>query len=184
MRRAAGGGAGRVAPAEGSSRADRKPVAATGPMDRAHVRLILMLGPSLAYPGGMTEVVRSYAAAGLFAAWPVEYIPTYAGGNLLAKLRPWIAALGTVLVRLTQRRVAILHLHSAAFGSFWRKSMLCALAAAFRVPYVIHLHDGRLRDFYDDGCGPLARVWVRAVLRRAARVVVLTARWREVVRTI
>jgi len=32
-----------------------------------------MLGPSLGYPGGMTQVVRAYAAAGLFAAWPVEY---------------------------------------------------------------------------------------------------------------
>lgn len=153
-------------------------------MDRARVRLILMLGPSLAYPGGMTQVVRAYAAAGLFAAWPVEYIPTYAGRTLLAKLRPWLAAMGTVLARLAQRRAAILHLHSAAFGSFWRKSALCALAAAFRVPYVLHLHDGRLPEFYDGGCGPLARAWVRAVLRRAARVVVLTARWREVVRAI
>lgn len=143
-----------------------------------------MLGPSLAYPGGMTQVVRAYAAAGLFAAWPVEYIPTYAGRTFLAKLRPWLAAMGTVLARLAQRRAAMLHLHSAAFGSFWRKSALCALAAAFRVPYVLHLHDGRLPEFYDGACGPLARVWVRAVLRRAARVVVLSARWREIVRAI
>ena len=143
-----------------------------------------MLGPSLAHPGGMTEVVRSYAAGGLFAAWPVEYIPTYAGHTFLARLRPWLAAVGTVLGRLGQRRVAILHLHSAAFGSFWRKSVLCALAGAFRVPYVIHLHDGRLPDFYHRACGPLGRAWVRVVLRRAARVVVLSARWRDVVQAI
>lgn len=140
-----------------------------------------MLGPSLHYPGGMTEVVRSYAAAGVFASWPVEYIPTYAGRTFLARLRPWLIAVVRVLARLGQRRVAVLHVHSAAFGSFWRKSVLCALAAAFRVPYVIHLHDGRLLDFYGCACGPLARACVRAVLRRAARVVVLTARWRQVV---
>jgi glycosyltransferase involved in cell wall biosynthesis len=143
-----------------------------------------MLGPSLAYPGGMTQVVRAYAAAGLFAAWPVQYIPTYAGRTFPAMLRPWLAAIGTVLLRLGQRRAAILHVHSAAFGSFWRKSVLCALAAACRVPYVLQLHDGRLPDFYGRRCGSLARAWVRAVLRRAARVVVLTARWAEVVRAI
>jgi glycosyltransferase involved in cell wall biosynthesis len=143
-----------------------------------------MAGPSLAYPGGMTEVVRSYAAGGLFAAWPVEYVQTYAGQTFFAKWRPWLAAVATVLGRLGQRRVAILHVHSAAFGSFWRKSVLCALAVAFRVPYVVHLHDGRLTDFYNRACGPLARAWVRSILRHAARVVVLSARWRDVVQTI
>jgi len=135
------------------------------------------------YPGGMTEVIRSYRAAGVFELWPVRYISTYAGREFAARLRPWLAALASVLVRLARRRVALVHVHSAAYGSFWRKSALCALALAFRVPYVVHLHDGRLAEF-QRGCHALTRAWLRFVLRRAARVVVLTRHWRDEVQAI
>jgi glycosyltransferase involved in cell wall biosynthesis len=145
--------------------------------------LVLMLGASMNYPGGMTEVIRSYRAAGLFETWPVRYVSTYAGRNFAAKLRPWLAAVGTLLVRLARRRVALVHVHSAAYGSFWRKSALCALALVFGVPYVIHLHDGRLVEFRR-GSGPLTGAWLRFTLRRAARVVVLTRHWRDVVQAI
>jgi glycosyltransferase involved in cell wall biosynthesis len=151
---------------------------------RAGSRLILMLGPSMDYPGGMTEVIRAYCAAGVFEAWPLRYISTYAGRDFPAKLRPWLSALCSVLIWLARRRVALIHVHSAAYGSFWRKSVLCAMAYAFRVPYVIHLHDGRLPDFYRRACNGLAKSWVRVVLRKAARVVVLSRHWRDEVHKI
>jgi len=151
---------------------------------RSDARLILMLGPSMDYPGGMTEVIRAYSAAGVFEAWPLRYISTYAGRDFAAKLRPWLSAVCSVLIGLARRRVALVHVHSAAYGSFWRKSVLCAMAYAFRVPYVIHLHDGRLPDFYQRGCNALAKSWVRVVLRRAACVVVLSRRWRDEVHKI
>lgn len=147
-------------------------------------RAVLMLGPSMAYPGGMTEVVRAYAARGIFEAWSVAYVSTYNGRGIFTQLRSWLPALCRVLVLLVQGRVALLHVHSAAYGSFWRKSALCALACAFRVPYLLHLHDGRFSVFYQRGCRGLAKSWVRAVLRKAARVVVLTPRWRDEVRKI
>jgi glycosyltransferase involved in cell wall biosynthesis len=151
---------------------------------RSDARLILMLGPSMDYPGGMTEVIRAYSAAGVFEAWPLRYISTYAGRDFAAKLRPWLSAVCSVLIGLLRRRIALVHVHSAAYGSFWRKSVLCALAYAFRVPYVIHFHDGRLPDFYQRGCNALGKSWVRVVLRRAASVVVLSRRWRDEVHKI
>lgn len=146
-------------------------------------RLILMLGPSLDYPGGMTEVVRSYRDSKLFERWPVRYISTYAGQAFADRVRPWLAALATVLLALARRRVALVHVHSAVYGSFWRKSTLCALALVFRVPYVVHLHDGRLAEFRRS-CSALTLAWLRFVLRKAARVVVLTGHWRDEVRAI
>jgi hypothetical protein len=101
---------------------------------------MLICGPSMAYPGGMTEVVRAYAEPGLSGAWPVEYVATYAGETFVATLRPRLPTVGMMLVRLGQRRAAILHLRSAALDRFWRKSVLCALAAASRL-----LADERLR---------------------------------------
>jgi glycosyltransferase involved in cell wall biosynthesis len=147
-------------------------------------RAVVMFGPSLTYPGGMTEVVRRYAAQGFFEAWPVRYVSTYTGRGIFTQLRSWLPALCTLLLLLVQRRVALVHVHSAAYGSFWRKAALCALASAFRVPYLFHLHDGRFPAFYERGCNGFTKSCVRAVLRKAARVVVLTRRWCEEVRNI
>ena len=55
---------------------------------------------------------------------------------------------------------------------------MAALAFAFRVPYVFHIHSGEFPDFYARSCGRAAQAWVRLVLRRAARVVVVAPRWR------
>jgi glycosyltransferase involved in cell wall biosynthesis len=151
---------------------------------RVDPQLILMLGPSMDYRGGMTEVIRAYSAAGVFEVWPLRYIATYEGRGLLTVSRTWLPAVCRVLVLLARRRVALVHVHSAAYGSFLRKSVLCAIAYAFRVPYVFHLHDGRVADFYQRGCNGLCKSWVRAVLRSAARVVVLTRRWRDEVHKI
>jgi len=151
---------------------------------RVGSRLILMLGPSMDYRGGMTEVIRAYCAAGVFELWPVRYVATYQGQGLLTVLRTWLPGVCRALLLLARGRVALVHVHSAAYGSFWRKSVLCAIAYAFRVPYVFHLHDGRLADFYQRGCNGLCKSWVRAVLRRAARVVVLTRHWRDEVHKI
>ena len=63
----------------------------------ARPRLILMFGPSVDFPGGMTEVIRAYCAAGVFELWPLRYLPTFAEQNLSAKLWPWLCAvLGSV----------------------------------------------------------------------------------------
>lgn len=146
--------------------------------------LILMFGPSLEFPGGMTEVIRAYGAAGVFDLWPLRYIGTFREQNFSAKVWPWLAALCRLFTGLAGGRVALIHVHISMNGSFWRKSLLCALAFAFRVAYVVHLHSGRFPEFYQLRCNGLAKRWVRTVLRNAARVVVLSRHWREAVQDI
>ena len=70
---------------------------------RSDARLILMLGPSMDYPGGMTEVIRAYSAAGVFEAWPLRYISTYAGRDFTAKLRPWLCGIARQLTDVAPR---------------------------------------------------------------------------------
>jgi len=79
---------------------------------------------------------------------------------------------------LVTGKVSLLHVHSAVLGSFWRKSIFCAFARAFDVPYIFHIHSGYFPVFVRDDCGPLARWWVRHTLRRACCVIALTSSWR------
>ena len=141
-------------------------------------RRILMVGTGLQAHGGITAVIRSYMDVRLFEQWGVRYVSTYEGAGKLTQLRTMAGALWRIVWLLAARRVDVVHVHSASRGSFWRKSLVAALAFAFRVPYVFHIHSGEFPEFYARGCGAPARAWVRLVLRRAARVVVVAPRWR------
>lgn len=138
-----------------------------------------MVGTSISTPGGMTAVVRSYRAGGLFDRCAVEYVGSYEGKGALRQLRVMLTALGKVIASLLRGECAALHVHSASRGSFWRKSVFCALARMARVPYLFHLHSGEFPVFYHRECGRLAQAWVKRTLRGAARVVVLTNGWRS-----
>ncbi|WP_348700001.1 glycosyltransferase family 4 protein [Duganella fentianensis] len=139
---------------------------------------VVMVGTSLDAPGGMTAVVRLYQAMGLFERWQVLYLSSYDTPRMLAQMRVMGGAVLTFIGLLLRGRVSLLHVHSASRGSFWRKSLFCALARLFRVPYIFHLHSGEFPVFYRDECGPLGQRWVSLTLCRAARVVALTSSWR------
>ncbi len=138
-----------------------------------------MAGPALAAPGGMSAVVMSYQQGDLFEAQNVAYLSTYETPGLVTQLRvfskAWLGLLGMLLFG----RVRLLHVHSASRGSFWRKSILCALVRLFGVPYVLHIHSGEFPIFVTQECGPLKRWWVTRTLQGAHRVIALTAHWQQ-----
>lgn len=134
--------------------------------------------------GGIGSVIEVYRDSGLFDRWPIEYLATVTAGNLLVKTRTASAALWRFVRLLMQRRVALLHAHTASRASFWRKSLFMMLAFAARVPVLLHLHGGRFEDFYERECGPLRRALIRTILQRAERVVVLSSGWKAFIERI
>jgi glycosyltransferase involved in cell wall biosynthesis len=142
-------------------------------------RRVLMVGPSLEARGGMSAVVQCYAAAGLFEQVPLEFVASYEAGSALRRLLAFLPAAWRVGSLMLRGRVAGLHLHSAARGSFWRKSMLAAMARAFGVPYIFHIHSGEFLDFHERQCGPRAKRWVAHTLGGAREVLLLTPGWRQ-----
>lgn len=145
---------------------------------------VVMIGTSLDAPGGMTSVVRMYRDMGLFDAWNVRYIASYEKPGKFTQLRVMAGALAAFLWLLVRGKVGLLHVHSASRGSFWRKSVFCALARLFGVPYVFHLHSGEFPVFYDKECGPRAQRWVRRTLEGAQALVALTGQWQTALRRI
>jgi len=142
-------------------------------------KVILMLGTDFMTPGGMTSVIQTYADHGAFEAWNVRYISSYKVPSKWVQLRVMLCALWQTFCLLVRGRVALMHVHSASRGSFWRKSLFCGMALLFRVPYVFHVHCGEFPLFYETKCGTWAKVWVRRTLRKAARVIALTPSWCE-----
>lgn len=147
-------------------------------------RWIVMLGTALETRGGISAVVNVYRSGGLFERWPVRYLPTHREGSMWSKFALALASLARFAGLLWVRSVAGVHIHSASRASFWRKSPFLLLSFLSRRPVLFHLHGGGFREFYEQGCGPLARAWVRTVFRHAAHVIVLSPRWEAWVRSV
>lgn len=146
------------------------------------MRTIVMLGPST--HGGIATAISTYREHGFFSKWHIEYLTSYAGPGIPTQLRVMALVLGRLISRLLRCEVALLHVHSASRGSFWRKSLLCATADIFAVPYIFHVHSGEFGVFYETECGRFGKWWVRRTLRRAAGVIALGETWRTVLLSI
>ena len=137
-----------------------------------------MIGTSLDGQGGVASVLRTWRDAGLFERAAVRHVATNASGGpvrkLLAALRAWLVCARLVLAG----RVPLVHVHTSSFASFWRKTPFLALALTRRHRLIVSLHGGAFREFYA-ARGAVGRAWIRLVMRRAARFVVLTEEWRR-----
>jgi glycosyltransferase involved in cell wall biosynthesis len=139
---------------------------------------LIMLGTAFDTRGGISAVVNTYRAHGLFERWPIEYIETHCDGSPWRKARMALAAVRRLIVSLARDRNAVVHIHGASRASFWRKSVFMAIALAARCPVIFHLHGGGFAQFYDEECGPVRRPIVRFLLERASRIIVLSSQWR------
>ena len=147
-------------------------------------RFIVMLGSDFLSLGGVTAVVQSYLDGGLFDRWPIRFLSTYRRDNLVDKLLTASRALAIFSVWLITGRVAAVHAHTSAKGSFWRKSIFLLLCKASGGKAILHMHDGYFPSFYQERCGATARWAVRFVLARMDRVLVLTPGWETIIRDI
>ena len=142
-------------------------------------RSVLMVGTHLSNTGGIRAVVQGYLDAGLFARFPVVYVPTHGPGGQLAKLRTALVGLMRVALELVRRPAPLVHVHVASRASFWRKSVVCLLARAARRPYLLHVHGGEFLRFYLEELGPLRQRFVRNTFAHAAVVIALSEEWRQ-----
>src|SRR5438445_1020901 len=103
---------------------------------------VLIVATALDGRGGVATVLRTWQASGLFERARVRHVATNAEGGVLWKawvaLRAWLVCAGLI----TAGRVALVHIHTSSFASFWRKTPLLALALMHRMPLVVSLHGG------------------------------------------
>ncbi len=135
---------------------------------------VVMVGPSLASRGGIASLCGEYERAGIFERQRVVYLASYVSGGVVTRAYAAARCALQLLVLLLRGRVALLHVHVASGTSLWRKTIYCAMAAVARVPYVLHLHSGKLPDYIWQRCGPLRRKMFGTLLRRSAVIVVLS----------
>ena len=142
------------------------------------MKRIVMLGSGREVRGGISAMVNVCFEHGLFDRWEAQYLPTHCDGSKARKAARAGATFARFAALVATGRVALVHAHIASGASFWRKLAFIALARAFAVPYVLHVHAG---DFgsYSDRLPRPARAVLRWLYRGAQRVIALSPAWRD-----
>lgn len=92
--------------------------------------------------------------------------------------------LASFLARMTLLRafgnLDVLHINLSSHGSTRRKRMVAAWARLLGIPYVLHLHGSRYRQFWNDS-SPRAAARIAELFAKATRIVVLGKVWENFV---
>ncbi|MCL6484813.1 MAG: glycosyltransferase family 4 protein, partial [Janthinobacterium lividum] len=144
---------------------------------------VLMLGTDPDGQGGIATVVSVLRQQGFFERQKVRYIVTHANGTGVRKALIALKAVVALSWLCLTRRSVIVHVHSASRASFFRKSLLLAIARLCGRKTVFHLHGGEFRQFLLEESGPLVRWWIRHTIARSSVFIALSDSWADFLHT-
>ncbi|MGQ9367208.1 glycosyltransferase family 4 protein [Azospirillum sp. A39] len=143
-----------------------------------HRRTVLVLGPSAEGLGGVSSVLKVLTENWCPDRYRIRHVATHVNGGRGAKLAAALRGAREMAAGIARGEVCAVHVHFAANGSFYRKSAFILAAKAMGAPVVGHAHSGLFPGFYQSG-GALRRAYVRFVLGRLDRLVVLSQEWAD-----
>ena len=112
--------------------------------------------------------------------WVAELLSSHVEGSPWAKWRAYRrarSALAKILADETQRP-DIVHLHTAADWSWWRKRRFAKMAHKAGVPNIVHIHSGQF-DTWLEGSNMRLTRFNKDVLKNGSTLVVLSESWKE-----
>jgi glycosyltransferase involved in cell wall biosynthesis len=119
----------------------------------------------------------------LWDLWQIRHVATHRNGSVAARVAAFIAGTGSFLRELVVRRPTVVHLHTASYGSFARKSILAWISRCACVPVVIHVHGGGFEEFYARS-PRLIQHYICVTLEGADVVIALGDKWASALRQI
>lgn len=146
-------------------------------------RSALWVSTSTETRGGVATYVRTMQQTPLWALWNVRHIATHRNGSIAARAIAFAIGMGAFVREIIVRRPTVVHLHTASYGSFARKSTLAWAAKSARVPVVIHVHGAAFKEFHA-GSPRLLQHFIRVTLEGADAVIALGDTWAAALREI
>lgn len=140
---------------------------------------VLHIGPCET-PGGMANVMRilaEYPPEG----WQAELLSSHVSGSPWAKWRAYRTARKTLMQMLNDEdlRPDIVHLHTAADWSWWRKRRFAQLAHKAGVPNIVHIHSGQF-DTWLKSSSRQTKNFQKDISTFSSHVVVLSKSWQRI----
>jgi glycosyltransferase involved in cell wall biosynthesis len=136
---------------------------------------VLFIGPEFnGQRGGMASVLEVYSKS----IPHFNFISTYHNRNTLYNIFYYCRSVIKFIGKLIgNRKIKIVHLHSASRGSFLRKSILIIIAKLFRKKTVLHMHGGEFKIFYQQSGS--FQFLIRYILNTVDELVCLSDEWKN-----
>lgn len=138
-------------------------------------KVILQVGPSLKDKGGMVTVMTEILSSNITKKYNIIHIPTYIVGK---KISLFILAIFKIIVYKIIYKVQFVHVHSASYGSFYRKSIIIILCRILNIKVILHTHGAGFKDFYSN-LKNAKKNYVRKILGLTYKIIVLSNSWKD-----
>ena len=140
---------------------------------------VLHIGPCET-PGGMANVMRILAEHPP-EGWEAELLSSHAVGSPWAKWRAYRRARQILIQMLKDpaQRPDVVHLHTAADWSWWRKRRFAQMAHKAGVPNIVHIHSGQFDTWLGSPESRRARSMNTDLLKFKSLTVVLSEYWKS-----
>lgn len=134
---------------------------------------ILTVGCEYRHPkGGVAQVMYNYEQ---YVFLVFKCVVNSGGTNKLQKLFKAVTGWCNMAYKLcTDKRIKIVHIHTASYNSFKRSAYFVQLAQWYGKKVVLHIHGGGFKEYY--ATNPQ---WIASILNRCDAIITLSESWKE-----
>ncbi|NWF75466.1 MAG: glycosyltransferase family 4 protein [Nitrospirae bacterium] len=149
-------------------------------MSKAHKPVILILAP-IAAKGGISSVINSILEQDINTKFDFIKINTslYKDGGIVRELITFLKAILKYIFILIFKRVDLIHIHTSASVSFYRKSIFALIGILFQRNIIYHLHSSRFYDFFYNPPNQLLKSYIKRIFKSATCVICLCENWKD-----
>jgi glycosyltransferase involved in cell wall biosynthesis len=139
---------------------------------------VLIVGPSTTRTkGGMATIIADQLANKIINdRHELTYLVSHVEGNVCEKAYYSLKSLSYILVN--RRKYDIIHFHTAADASFYRKSVLLRVSNWLNLKTIVHMHGADFDSFYLKR-NSLLKKYIANSLTKSTRIVVLSDYWKN-----
>lgn len=140
-------------------------------------RQVLMSGVKYKgnHPGGISAVVQYWSEY----IDGIRYFPMFKEGSRISKIIIFACSyIRMFLTLLFDKRVKIVHVHTAAGTDFKRSTKVINLAKKFGKKVILHSHASQFKVFYAEASNEQQKK-ILQTLRKADKLIVLSESWKE-----
>ena len=120
--------------------------------------------------GGIASVVNTLS--GYFETF--NYIASTKSKNYIVMMCCFGICLLKLFYYILCRRIRIVHIHGASYGSFLRKMIIINICYILRIKTIYHIHGAEFKSFYQRHPAIIKRT-----IKKATVLIVLSQSWRE-----
>ncbi|GJE57696.1 D-inositol-3-phosphate glycosyltransferase [Methylobacterium thuringiense] len=124
----------------------------------------------------MMDEIRPYGQSADFRDLSVKFWATRGNGRGLRAAGTYLVFLIRLITVCVFRKPDVVHINLSSGGSVIRKAATCAICRAFGVPYIVHLHGSRFRQYWN-ASGPVVGRLIAFIFTKSDRVFVLGSVW-------